>query len=374
MRSMRLALAVFLIAALSAPLLAQHPTLIAEKVLTIGPGSSAGPYLFGRIAAVRTDTSGNIYVLGSFRAGIAKFNPRGEFISMIGRPLFDFSSQKEQMSYLNGHEDFARDKFLSSRTTGELYAPRDFYLDEKRILITDIRRLVLYDAQGSLQRVANLDRDSYEQAAFPNAQGELVFLGPDAGGSLFHVLDEKGQIVRSYGDKFAMPPEVAEKISGDLKEAETRMISRPVGYSFGPEGEALLLSPFSYEIRIYREERLWKTLTGKPPYSSGFAGFTYPNVDGKPAGLITNYIESPVLLARDGLILVFLAKSRSEASSGARQSFRVDVFKDYEFAASFELALDGYPSHLGPKGRLFTIGSSLNPFVNEYVLKGLPGN
>lgn len=374
MKATRFAWGIFLIALSCTPLLAQHPTLIAEKVLTIGPGAADGPYLFGKIVAVRTDTSGNIYVLGSYRTGIAKFNPRGEFESIIGKPLFDVVSQKELMNYINGHEDVVKAKFISSRTTGELYAPKDFYLDEKRILVMDILKLVLYDARGNLQRVANLDRNSYAQSAFPNAQGELVFLGPDAGGSLFHVLNEKGQIVRSYGDKFVMPPEVAEKISGDLKEAETRMISRPISFSFGPKGEALLLSPFGYEIRIYREERLWKTLTGQPPYSSGFSGFTYPNVDGKPAGLITNYIASPVLLKRDGLILVFQAKDRSETSSSALQSFRVDVFKDYEFANSFEFTLDGYPNYLGPNGRLFTIGSSLNPFVNEYVLKGLPGN
>jgi hypothetical protein len=373
MSATRITMGFLLAALLCAPLLSQNPPLVAEKIMTIGPGAADGPYLFSRIAAVRTDASGNIYVLSTFRAGIAKFNPRGEFASTIGKPLFDFASQKEQTNYLNGHEDFARAKFLSSRTTGELYAPRAFYLDEKRIIVTDIRRLVLYDAQGNLRRVANLDRDSYEQAAFPNAQGELVFLGPDAGGSLFHVLDEKGQIVRSYGDKFAMPPEVAEKISGDLKEAETRMISRPISFSLGPEGKVLLLSPFSYEIRIYRGERLWKTLTGRPPYSSGFAGFTYPNVGGKPAGLITNYIAEPVLLEKDGLILVFQAKSRSETSSAAPQSFRVDVFKDYEYANSFELALDGYPNYLGSNGRLFTVGSSLKPFVNEYVIKGLPG-
>ncbi|MCX6563451.1 MAG: hypothetical protein NTU60_07585 [Candidatus Aminicenantes bacterium] len=374
MRTIRYSAGIFWIVLLCAPLFSQTSSLVAEKILTIGPGATGGSYLLVEIKGVRTDSSGNIYVLDSLRARIAKFNPFGEFMSTIGKPLYDVNSHNE----LDNNEAYKKAevrkaKLLSSRVTGELSYPSALFVDDKRILVTDTGKLVLYDLLGNVERVVTPKEVAMMYAAFPNVRGELVLMGLAAQDSMFHVLDGAGAIARSFGDRFAVPPEISGKWSGDLKDSKIKMASMPISYFVGLGEEILLLNPFRYEINIFRGERLWKTLTGSSSYSSGFTGISESYIGGKLAGLIGGSIAAPVILERDGLILVFQANDRGATPSDVQRIFRVDVFKDYKYFKSFDLELEGYPNYLGPKGHLFTIGSTRKPFVNEYVLKSLPG-
>jgi hypothetical protein len=379
MRGMRLALAVFLIAIFSAPLRAQRPTLAAEKLLTIGPGNAAGLYLFCQITAVRTDASGNIYVLDFVRARIMKFNALGQFVGTIGTPIFDVASSDELRKILFSNLPETRTKARASNVTGEIFGPKALFLDENGLFVLDTDKLVTYDASGALRKVIPLAKKNpqlypYLRAAFPDDQGTLVLVGQDVQGRLFHVVNDQGDIVRSYGDKFEIPPDVVAQAGSDLEDSAARMMSAPVSVSVGAAGDILILSPFRYEIRCYRGERLARTLEGPPPYASGFAGFIRHSVDGKPAGLSSGHINPPVLLEQGGLILVFQLHEESKNSATNMLSFKVDVFNASGFLRSYDVTLEGYPNFLAPGGRLFTIGHSERPFINEYVLKGLPGN
>jgi hypothetical protein len=372
MRIIRNSTGIFWIVLLCAPLFSRTPPLVAEKTLTIGPGAVGGPYVFVQIADVKADSAGNIYVLDSVRARIAKFNGRGEFLSTIGQPLFDVTSRNE----LYKNPDLLKTKLRSSRDSGELYSPQAFYLDTQSVFITDLGKIVVYSATGELQRAVSWKQMLNVQAAFLNAHGEFVLLGSTAGrNQMFHVLDGEGNIARSYGNNFEIPSKLADSISGDQKESKIRMMSMPVSFCLGVDGEALLLSPFRYEIRIYREDNLWKTILGTSEYSGGFAGGMDHSIGGKPAGFSMGYIAPPVILKKDDLILVFQVNDRGAipASSSGLRSFRMDVFKNSEFFKSFDLAIEGYPKGLGPNGHLFTIGPGSRPFVNEYILKSLPG-
>ena len=370
MRIIKHSAAIFWIVLLWAPLFSQTSTLVAEKILTIGSGEAGGSYLFVRIADVKVDNAGNIYVLDSVRARLAKFNGRGEFLATIGQPLFDVTSR----DYLYKNPDLVKAKLRSSRESGELYSPQTFYLDGQNVFITDVGKLVVYSATGEFQRVVSWKQMVNVRAAFLNARGEVVLLGSATDrDQFFHVLDEEGRIARSYGDHFEIPPKVAESISGDQKESRLRMISSPISICLGFEGEVLVLNPFRYEIRIYREGTLWKTILGTSEYSGGFAGITESSIAGKPSGVSFGYIAPPVILKKDDLILVFQVNDRGASPASALRSFRLDVFKDSELFKSFDLKLEGYPICLGPNGHLFTIGSGSDLFVKEYVLKSLPG-
>ena len=370
MRIIRYSAGIFWIVLLCAPLFSQTPTLVAEKTLTIGPGAAGGPYVFVRIADVKADSAGNIYVLDSVRARIAKFNGRGEFLSTIGQPLFDVTNRNE----LYKNPDLLKTKLRSSRDSGELYSPQAFYLDKQSVFITDLGKVVVYSATGEFQRAVSWKQMVNVQAAFLNARREVVLLGSATGrDQIFHVLDSEGNISRSYGDNFEIPSKLANSISGDQKESKIKMMSLPVSFCLGVDGEVLILSPFRYEIRIYREDSLWKTIIGTSEYSGGFAGGIDHSIGGKPAGFSIGYIAPPVILKNDDLILVFQVNDQRASPASGLRSFRVDVFKDSEFIKSYDLMLEGYPKGLGPNGHLFTIGSGSSLFVNEYVLKSLPG-
>jgi len=344
----------------------QNAPLAAEKLFTIGPGTAKGPYLLLNVDDLRTDASGNIYVLDSRRAKIVKFSPAGEFMSTIGRPVFEVENSSQERNYLKDRD--LKAKLTASRTTGDLYSPRALHIDDKSILVADTGKLVLFDLLGNVMRVVTTKGMSLLYGAFPNDRGELTVLGSAADDSLFHVLDGEGNPVRSYGDRFAVPPEIKDKWSGDTKDSKIKMASMPISYFIGSAGESLLIDPFKYEISIFRGERLWETLTGPSPYSSGFVGVSESHIDGKRAGLITGSIARPMIFETNGLILVFHAKDGGNVGSGNPRIFRVDVFKAYRFAKSFDLALEGYPGYVDTEGRLFTIGSHLNPFVNAYAI------
>ncbi len=165
-----------------------------------------------------------------------------------------------------------------------------------------------------------------------------------------------------------MPQEISDGWSEDTKKSRIKMTGLPISYFIGSGGDALLIDPNRYEIHVFRGERLWETVTGPSPYASGFVGITLANIDGKPAGLITGSVARPMIFETNGLILVFQAKDRGRAGSGDPRIFRVDVFKAYRFAESFDLVLDGYPAYVDSEGRLFTAGNYRNPFINAYAL------
>ena len=349
------------------PAPAQDPPLTAEKILTIGPGSAKGPYLFLNIEAVRTDGSGNIYVLDSRRAKIVKFSPAGEFLSVIGRPVFEIGSWEEEKNLPKMADDF-KAKVLAARTTGDLYSPRDLHMGDGNILVTDIDKLVLFDLSGTVKKVVAMKWMSSPLGAYQNDRGDLTVLGSAADDFLFHVLDGAGNAVRSYGDLFGVPPEISEKWSGDTKNMKVKMAGMPVSYFNGPGGESLLIDRFRYEIRVYREERLLTTLSGPLPYSSGFGGFSESRIDGKLASIIGGSVAPPRIFGTSGLILVFQARDRGNVGTGYSRIFRVDVFKSYRLAKSFDLSMEGYPNHVDSEGRLFSTGSYRSPFINAYSL------
>jgi hypothetical protein len=357
---------------LCAPIFSQTSSLIAEKILSIGSGVAGGPYVFVQIADVKTDSAGNIYVLDSLRARIAKFDPAGALLSTIGKPLFDVENQKQEREYKKNSE-LLEAKIIAARTTGELYSPKSLYIDEKNILVTDTGKLVLFDLLGNVERVVTPKGMPLYYAAFPNARGELTVLGLADEDFLFHVLDREGRIIRSFGERFNVPSKISDAWSGDTKNSKIKMASMPISYYIGSADESLIMNPFQYEIGIFREERLWRTLTGPSPYSSGFAGISESHIGDKLAGLISGAIAPPVILKKDDLILVFQVKDRGATPASALRSFQLDVFKNSEYYKSFDLMFEGYPKCLGPNGHLFTIGSGSVLFVNEYVLKSLPG-
>jgi hypothetical protein len=360
---------------LYAPLLSQTqtPALVAEKILSIGPGAAAGPYLLVEVEDVKADLEGNIYILDSVRARIAKFSAQGEFLTTIGQPLFDLTSRDD----LYKITDDLKAKLRSSRDSPELYSPRAFYLDKQSIVIADLGKIVIYSAAGEYRRMVSCKQRANIRAAFLNARGEVVLLASITGqDKFFHVLDGEGNISRSYGDSFEIPTDPAKSASSHQKESQIKtMMSLPVSFCLGSDGEVLVLSPFHYEIRIYRQESLWKTIKGTSQYSGGFAGVIDHSLDGKPAGFSIGYIAPPVILKKDDLILVFQTKDRrpSQATDSRLNIFRVDVYRKTEFFRSFDLTLEGNPKGFGRNGHLFTIVPGASPIVNEYILKSLPG-
>ncbi|MCX6563393.1 MAG: hypothetical protein NTU60_07280 [Candidatus Aminicenantes bacterium] len=365
MRSMKLSAGIYCLVLICSPLISQSTGLVAEKALTIGPGAADGPYQFVRIADVKVDSAGNIYVLDSARARIAKFNARGELLSTIGQPLFEVTSSD------NKNRDIV---IRASRDSGELSYPQTFYLDKQSVFITDMSKIVVYSATGEFQRAVSWKQMVDVRAAFLNAHSEVVLLGSAAGrDQFFHVLDGEGKIARSYGDNFEIPEKLAGSISADQKENIRRVISSPISFCLGFESEILVLNPFRYEIRIYREENLWKTIIGTSEYSGGLAGGgTRSSVGGKPSGYSIGYVAPPVILKKDDLILVFQVKDLGSTPSSALRSFQLDVFKNSEYYKSFDLMLEGYPKCLGPNGHVFTIGGEAPLLVYEYILKSLP--
>jgi hypothetical protein len=347
-------------------LLVQTGVPIAEKILTIGPGSAEGPYLFLGIEDVKADSAGNIFVLDSVRARVVKFSPNGEFLSAIGRPLIDVTDRNEKLKNL----DLLKSKLKESRESDELYYPKAFCLAENGLYIADQGKFVQYSAEGAPLGVIPWKVRINFRGAFLNGRGEVVLLGNVTGrDQIFHVLDGEGNIERSYGESFKIQSERAVSIPDDQeKDRILSLIGLPVSYCLGPRGEALVLNPFGYEIRVYWDDSLRRTVTCAAKYSSGFAGVISHSIAGKSAGFSIGNIAPPVILGKDDMILVFQADDRGTADGVGRRNFRVDVFKNYEYQKTLSLTLEGYPKGLGLDGRLFTVGTGTRQFVNVYAL------
>ncbi len=194
--------------------------------MSIGVEEGDENYMFGGIADVEEDELENIYVLDYKFWTIKKYDKNGKFIRNIGK---------------------------KGAGPGEI--PQftvDMDLKNGKIYLLLINMVIIYDTEGNYLK-------SFRVGIFPrfilvNSMGNIILVGADeATSKLFHVFDENGREISSFGEAFPAPDIKFKKISNSWNPISVLLT----------ENKLFLANPFQYEIIVYKEGRIEKKLKWK---------------------------------------------------------------------------------------------------------------
>jgi len=277
--------------------------------LTIGQETEEYP-TFAFIGYVDTDAKGNIYVLDTKYRQLKIFKKDGQLLRTIAIPQGQGPQELNQFS-------------------GLAVTPSG------RIFINGDRKMILYEAEGNYLRTVSVN--FHVSCIGSPGTEEIIGIGPYEG-KILHVFNEEGQIISSFADVFDVPQEFQEM-------KMLTMFGAPLIFSCSKDGRLFVMNPHSYEILIFRNEKLEGKLKGKNEF--------YHPIIKKPTKTGLAFISTAAQVFPAGeYILVYL-------STPEKKSIMADVFLKGKQIGSLELP--GEPKAIDYEGKLYLIDQQEYP-------------
>lgn len=281
---------------------------------------------FGVLLELAVDEKGNLFVLDKLKDEIYRFDRAGQFMSSI---------------------DIRARAGAKLRPLGGIFASGD------RLYVLEGSNIVIRDLKGGLIREVPTHIPTHKVItfAFYIQDGDIVMSGTKEGSEdSFHILDDHGKEIGSFGGSFAIP----DKIRASLpKDDDPRNLSKPLKIFYSaPEDELFVFNPFRYEIQVYRGRKLYRTLTHDASYGGIAGGYRDLGPTGQNIGYTPAYIGNPLVITSGRYILVLRLKSWESESYG------VDIFKDYYYQATQDLDIKGPPIASDQEGNVYVIVES----------------
>ena len=294
----------------------KSPSIVLQQDLSIGVEEGDENQIFGGIGSICLDSEDNIYLLDYRMWRVQKFDNNGIF-------LRSFAIQEGQ-----GPSELTFPGELAVSSEGKLFL-YDF-MDWK---------ILILDSDGN--RIHSFKLDFYV-ISIKNSGDETLTVTGDKDNRLFHVFDEEGRLVRSFGEHFAVPQ--------SLTSYDYPTVKYPQEFTVSETGRVYVCSPHAYEISVYRNEELEKILRGD---NSAFWPVSVK--DGRDVTLTG--------------VSVFESRNRvySFIQSHGEVPTQIDVFeKDRQIQS---LDVEGYVRTLDSRGRLYVAQMEPFPRVKRYVVE-----
>lgn len=157
------------------------------------------------------------------------------------------------------------------------------------------------------------------------------------------------------------------------EDVEPKLIASPSRcFYFGETSELYLLNPFKYEIKIFKDYSLFKTINReKRRYGGIVGGIKHYDESGRYAGYSVGYMAPPTIIKKENYTLIFHAEPSGVPNPETHEpmSFSVDIFKNYEFHRSQELDIKGFPLISDQEGNVYIVEYVNNvPVISKYSL------
>lgn len=317
--TMFMALIMLFIAA--SPMPGPGPVVLNELYEIKGPPGGA----FGAPVEITVDNKGSLFVLDTLKEEISRFDKAGRFISSI---------------------DYRAVAGAKPRPLGAIFASGD------RLYILEGSNIVIRDLNGGLIREVptHIPMPKVITFTFYVQDGYIVISGiKDGSKDFFHILDDYGKEIGSFGGSFAVP----DKIRASLpKDYDPRNLSKPLKIFYSAtENELFVLNPFQYEIQVYRGRKLYRTLTHDATYGGFAGGYSTSISTGQRMEYAPAYIGNPLVTRRGRCILILRAKSWGS------DNYCVDIFKNYVYRATQDVDIKGLPVASDEEGNVYFINN-----------------
>lgn len=277
-----------------------------KEDLSIGVNTGEDYLMFGGILDVGLDAEQLIYVFDARNLAIRKFDPEGGHISSIilkrGQGPGEIS-QASSMAVMPGGECFLYD------------------MGTKKIL--------KFNAAGEFQKSFQLDFQAMHITSYTGREIAVLGLNDD---HIIHIYDSDGGYLSSFGEPFEVPSHLSQY-------KEMPMLKAPMRFDGNGAGRLFCLNPHKYEIRIYQDGKLERTVSAK---SEHFKPLFIGKSDQGGLGLLF-----PTLYIFEYKEILFAGIR----GLGQDPVHHLDIFQGNEKTAS--LSGTGLPYAIDKQGRLY---------------------
>jgi 6-bladed beta-propeller len=220
-----------------------------KEDLAIGVESGDENLIFAQVADIGLDAAGNIFILDWSNSRIQKFDDRGKFLKSI---VIKQGQGPEEVAMLGG---------AAVGPSGVI-----------AVLDRGANKVLMLSPEGEYQRFFKLDFSANYLGCLEGDQVVVLGLKDE---KILHLFDKDGKLLSSFGEPFDVPSQFS-------KYKDMPMMRCPLRFSCSPRGDIFLFNPHKFEISVYRDSRLLKTLAGK---SDLFVPLQVPNASAERIAL-----------------------------------------------------------------------------------------
>jgi hypothetical protein len=268
--------------------------------LSIGVDSGDEKFMFADIGDVSLDSEENIYILDWKDSRIKKFDKDGP----------------REASYITG---------MAVTPKGKIYA-----------LDRNTGKILVFDEGFEWVRSFNTDFQSID--ILPYSEEEFIILGIKDE-NVFHIFDQEGNLLESFGETFEIPSEYLEYKNVPLAKLPRRAdITR--------DGRIYLVNLHKYEIRVYEDKKVHHVIKEESEFFTPFKVVVSQKGDDGVQRIGMRFPYISVLEQGKRLYVSMLAWEEDELN-------HLDVFENEKLIASRKIT--GFAHTIDKKGRLYLV-------------------
>jgi DNA-binding beta-propeller fold protein YncE len=299
----------------------EKKTFTLKEDLAIGADSGDENLMFGSVADIGLDASGNIFILDWEGKRVQVFNSQGKFLrSIVGKQ----GQGPEEIAMLGG---------VAVSPSGMI-----------AVLDRGGNKVLLFSPQGEFLRFFKLD---FEATYLGCLEGDRVVVLGLNDEKILHLFNKEGKLLSSFGDPFEVPSQFS-------KYKDMPMMRCPMRFSCSPQGDVFLFNPHKFEISVYRDSRLLKKLAGK---SELFVPLRVPHASTERIGLRFPFLT---ILESGSRLYVTAMEPEGEGPN------ELIVYENDKPVAS--LPITGMPRAVDSQGRLYCAREADFPQLVRYVI------
>jgi hypothetical protein len=289
--------------------------------LSIGVESGDEQFMFAEIGDVSLDSEDNIYILDSKEGKVHKYDTNGNFLKSL------------EVKRGEGPREASYVHKLAVTQKGRVFA-----------LDRNTGKILVFDKGFEFVRSFKTDFRSID--ILPYSEEEFIIFGMKDD-NVFHIFDQEGNLLESFGETFEIPSEYLEYRNVPLAKLPRRAdITR--------DGRIYLVNLHKYEIRVYEDKKVHHVIKEESEFFTPFKVVVSQKSDDGVQRIGMRFPYISVLEYGNKLYVTMMAWDEEELN-------HLDVFENEKLVASQKIA--GFAHAIDNKGRLYLLENEDYPRV-----------
>jgi hypothetical protein len=299
----------------------QPKELSLQEELSIGVESGDEHEMFAEIGDVALDSEENIYILDSKEGKVHKYDTNGNFLKSLEVTR---GEGPREASYIHG---------LAVTPAGRVF-----------VLDRNTGKILIFDEEFEFIRSFNTDFRSID--ILPYTEEEFIIFGIKDD-NVFHIFDQEGNLLESFGETFEIPSEYLEYKNMPLAKLPRRA-------DITADGRIYLVNLHKYEIRVYEDKKVHHVIKEESEFFTPFRVVVSEKTDNGVQRIGMRFPYISVFKHDKKLYVTMMIWDEDELN-------HLDVFENEKLIASQKIV--GFAHAIDKKGRLYLVESEDYPKV-----------
>ncbi len=299
----------------------QPKELSLQEELSIGVESGAEYEMFAEIGDVSLDSEENIYILDSKEGKVHKYDTNGNFLKSLE---IKRGEGPREASYVHG---------LAVTQKGRVFA-----------LDRNTGKILVFDEEFNFVRSFKTDFRTID--ILPYSEEKFIVFGIKDE-NVFHIFDQEGNLLESFGETFEIPSEYLEYKNLPLAKLPRRA-------DIARDGRIYLVNLHKYEIRVYEDKKVHHIIKDESEFFTPFRVVVSEKSDDGVQRIGMRFPYVSVLEHDKKLYVTMMAWEEDELN-------HLDVFENDKLIASQKIV--GFARAIDKKGHLYLVEEEDYPRV-----------